>query len=1630
MKFSPATYKRNRRSHLQRQLYRIYTRWRCQKAFRGVMRSITVVVLILVSALIIDAVFPLPFKLRLGLALILYGVLVLDAWTSWLREILRPYSVHRAAWLLEKNIPELNEKLITAVELGEVHYNSLSNALIKSLQNEADFDLRRIQIKDVFKLPLRQVIYPCIAVATFLLLGIIPALHLGTRLNRVMLPSTQDPVVDGTVQVRLLNPRGGRFPENETVQFRAEVEPHSQIKKPVHLCIQTPQTSHHIMKSTGRPGLYKYNLKIPDREASVRVEVDNARSRSYLIQTIPRPRVTQFRIRYHYPDYTGKAPRQTVRSTADISALRGTDIALTVSFSKPLASAILQLGDTEITGQLDESKTAASFNFSVNRTRTIEVLPIDSDGLKPTKRLIYRLRAIPDKKPKIKLDKPSHDLNARVDEKIAFHWSSSDDYGIARQSISIRKPDQSLVFTQKLPADSKSWNLDLSKLNLAPGQVVAVTIEAADEKQQSVVSTPLTIVLTAKRSSADTTQVLKILTALSGTVESAAETSRRLWMMLQAAQNVNRPWKVADNHLTRIIEIQKSRLRAQLRNAHQTCEQLKMHGEFRKARLSAILIQRAVEEQLLINLPAIQKSAAEDDTTTLKSARILQQTLDTIHEHTQALTVKAVEQKAAKELPLLLQAFRHLNKLPHTEKAQLVQTAIGNAHRLWEGYGLTPPSRFEELPNKIPPKQAPAAAAKTREILRQTHAQISKSVQDAPRIEHSLNRLVKLINRPLERLQSLNQKAVDKKEIPKHYWKLLRQSGEAFIHQYQMPALQIQYDDDCLIGHALKYAADRQDTAVATTVIEQAIKIRQYQLTQTNYSIAAKLHANLLETMMAAAQADRVNRQNANPNPNGRLRQALGMTAMVNAECTAFDLLKFNTIPAEVNAKITTDAQKIRATLRKLLPKTAESDLNTKELKVITATANKISARLAHAISNQKVDLRRARKILQQYSPRLSTKLQNAEVEFYQTVQALQSSQPKFAKALSNLQEQRNVLERISQRLKNRARNRIALPQADLLSSAEEMMLSHLCQSLCTDYIDTTISRLQMVMKDNTQSESSASADGNPAKPHPGITQTIQKLATAERLVRRSCEFAKAYEQNQNGQMPWAEHLQTIQALESNVAHDYSRKLKVAMNILHNLQIAEQTIALEMDDEARVPDENCKAARKQLVDLSQAITDMLLRAQPVKRIAVTARQIENGIKKLISNNRPLEVSGQRRDNDTIQQALAGIRKMKTLSLQATLAAGVNKNYAPDEKFAEFQSSLHEITRQTISKLKKHPQFPATRAIQQKLLHYSDAVALNQWHSAYSISIALQHDLRQLQTYPRYEATPLFRTATRNEDRESNGPPLGDFRHENLRRPLANDILQSALNAIDDQKFEAAAGKLSLLDDRISQTTRDAVNQAVDAVHTVVRGATLDAYEYPPGTTAHQALEQAARHIAFGEFEKAAEKAFKAGDAGGKALAAIPRLEQLGQQAARQLQQRIQITPKTMLPPWPRPEDTAPRNAPPSPPAVTDKDITNCSRDQTVDELRRATAITRIAALAEMAGGTSSTSSSNSRAEDPQALIDEPTHILEPWTGIRKVLEQQAAGQLVTPYDTYFRNPNREYLKRLAQESKRWIRQDQ
>ena len=1629
MKSSTTTNKHSRRTRLQRQLYKIYTQWRCQKALHGMARSITLATLILVPAIIIDALLPLTFKMRLGLTLVLYGALALDAWKSWLREILRPYSARRAAWLLEQNIPELDEKLITAVELGEERYHSLSNAMISRLRNEADFDLRKIQGKNVFALPLRHAIWAFTAVAAFLLLGTIPSLHLTTRLNRVLLPSMHDPVMDGRVKVQLRNPRGGRFPENETVQFYAKVSSPSPIKEPVYLCVQTTQPARYIMQSTDQTELYKYNLTISDQDASVYVEVGNARSRAYPIQTTPRPRVTQFRIQYHYPDYTNKAARQTVRSTADISAVKGTDITLAASFSKPLATAALQLGETKIAGHLDESKTAASFNFSVNRTSAIELLPIDADGLKPSRRLIYRLRTIPDNKPKIKLVKPTHDLNAGIDEQIDFRWSSSDDYGIARQSIHIRKPDQSLLLTQKLPADSKSWSLDLSKLNLDPGQVISVTIEAADKKQQSVVSTPLTIVLTAQRSITDTTQVLKVLTTLSEIVESTVETSRHLWMMLQTARNVNRPWKIADNHLTKIIDIQKSRLRTQLREAHQTCEQLKMHGQFRQTRRSAILIQQAIEEQLLVNLPAIQKSAVEDYPVTLKSARSLQQTLDTIHEHAQALTVKAVEQKAAKELPLLLQAFRHINKLPRNEKAQLVHTAIGNAHRLWEGYGLTPPSPFEELPDKIPPRQVPAAANKTREILRQIHARIRKSVQDTAMIDQSLDRLVRLINQPLERLQAFNKKAVETTEASKHYWTLLRQSGEAFIQKYQMPALQQQYDDDCLIGEALTYAADRQDTSVAATVIEQAIKIRRHQLIQATYNIAAELHANLLQTMMAAANVPAETRHASNPDESERLRQALGMTAMVSAECTAFDLLKFNAIPADVNARITRDAEEIQTTLKKLLHKNTGSELHphTKELKAATATADNISAQLADAIRNQQVDLRRARKILQQYSPRLSTRLQTAEVEFYQTAQALQSPQPDFAKAVPYLQEQKNILKRISQRLKNRARNRVRLPHGDLLSSAEELMLSHLCQSLCKDYIDHTVSRLQMVMVNNTQHENSSAASDNPPKPHPAVTQTIQKLAAAERALRRSCEFAKAYEENQNGQMPWAEHLKTLKELQRSVASDYSQKLKLAMNILHNLQIAEQTIAHELDGEARIQDEKSKVTREELFDLSQAISNIFLHPQSGTKIAGAARQMETALQKLMNNKQPLDISGQTPENEIIQQALTSIRQLKTLSLQATLAGGVNKISATEEKFAEFQRSLQEITSQTLRELKKYPQFPATRAIQQNLQHYSDAVALRQWQAAYSISITLQHDLRQLQTYPRYTATPLFRTAIGAKDEEPAERAVGDFRYENLRQPIAKDIMQNALNAIDDQEFEAAADKLSLIDDRVPPNIREVVNQAVDAVHTVVRGATLDAYEYPVDSTAHQALEQAARHIALGEFDKAAKQAFKAGAAGSKALAAIPRLEELGQQAARQLQHLIRITPGNLVPPWQSAENAIPQAEPVSPPAGTDKDKTTYSRRQIVDQLRKTNAITRAATLAEISDASSTTHPSPAVAETRETLADKPTHILEPWTGIRKILEQQAAGQLVTPYDTYFRDANREYLKRLAQESKRWIR---
>ena len=105
--------------------------------------------------------------------------------------------------------------------------------------------------------------------------------------------------------------------------------------------------SRYTMDDAGA-GRYTFTVNAVGRDVRYYVTGGDATSPAYSVRVKRPPAVSEFRIRYTYPAYTGKPPLTVTNADGTIEAPAGAEELLTVVATEPLEAALLTIGDQKI----------------------------------------------------------------------------------------------------------------------------------------------------------------------------------------------------------------------------------------------------------------------------------------------------------------------------------------------------------------------------------------------------------------------------------------------------------------------------------------------------------------------------------------------------------------------------------------------------------------------------------------------------------------------------------------------------------------------------------------------------------------------------------------------------------------------------------------------------------------------------------------------------------------------------------------------------------------------------------------------------------------------------------------------------------------------------------------------------------------------------------------------------------------------------------------------------------------------------------------------------------------------------------------------------------------------------------
>ena len=155
---------------------------------------------------------------------------------------------------------------------------------------------------------------------------------------------------------------------------------------------------------------------------SFNVKVYDDRSGPHHVKVLSRPSVSSIRVTYRYPEYTGLDERES--EVGDVTALAGTEIAVNAVTNKRVKSAKLRLrkgddfeeivmgvADKPVVDQGGERRLSElTGSFVIEKDGDYAISVVDTDDLANPSPVRYRIDALADTPPRVKVVKPGKDV--------------------------------------------------------------------------------------------------------------------------------------------------------------------------------------------------------------------------------------------------------------------------------------------------------------------------------------------------------------------------------------------------------------------------------------------------------------------------------------------------------------------------------------------------------------------------------------------------------------------------------------------------------------------------------------------------------------------------------------------------------------------------------------------------------------------------------------------------------------------------------------------------------------------------------------------------------------------------------------------------------------------------------------------------------------------------------------------------------------------------------------------------------------------------------------------------------------------------------------------------------------------
>jgi hypothetical protein len=462
-------------------------------AVRGICALVAAVLAAMGIVAAVDLVFVLPNAIRFILSLIAYGFTFAVFYATCLRWFLHPADLRDLACMFEEGHEELEEHVLSAVELGEPAKKIWDSEQLRAvLQKQVAALVRRYRLKWLLPASLvrKWVLSAVVIVAVSILLGLVPGLEYPKLIARAFAPTANIARVS-MLKIHIVDPNNPEtvVPRGDPVGIVAELsEPWAEeVYIESFMDGQERELVTIQMEPIGNQR-FAATLVAARDSLTYRVFAGRASTRYYTVQSRQRPHATRFHKTYHYPAYSKLKDIQAVETTGDVKALQGSSVDLKIEVDQPVSEAQLRIEIGQKKQTVPLSTTDGQLlhgQIAMQESGTYQVhLVARETGFENKFAPYYEISVVPDLVPSVTIEKPEKDLILPSDGLVRLEGSAKDDLGLesVKQMIRVNsglwKENTLATDTGRDAQVKRDW--DLLEMELKPGDQVLTKLVATD----------------------------------------------------------------------------------------------------------------------------------------------------------------------------------------------------------------------------------------------------------------------------------------------------------------------------------------------------------------------------------------------------------------------------------------------------------------------------------------------------------------------------------------------------------------------------------------------------------------------------------------------------------------------------------------------------------------------------------------------------------------------------------------------------------------------------------------------------------------------------------------------------------------------------------------------------------------------------------------------------------------------------------------------------------------------------------------------------------------------------------------------------------------------------------------------